>query len=232
MNCIFIETPRLDVYTQMAFDELLAQELPQDSVFARFFNWADIPSATFGYAQFESSVRAQLAGLGIQEYTRRPTGGGIVPHKEDLTFSLCFRQEGNIRPADIYGTLHKAVKEEFIKAGLALAAYDKQSDYRPAAGGVSASCFANPVADDLLGPGGAKVLGGAIRRFGDCILYQGSLQLKNARGNETFKKALTEAFLKYFNAAPQKQTAGNALLAAAYDLAQKQYKSKGWIEKF
>jgi lipoate-protein ligase A len=237
MQCIFIETPPLDVYAHMAIDELLVCCLRADMCMARFFNWAQTAggggvAATFGYAQFANTARAQIAAAGIEQYTRRPTGGGVVLHKDDLTFSLFFTACGAVKPQQIYGALHAAIRSEFMSAGLALGAYDKQSDYRPAPGGVSASCFANPVSDDLLDNAGAKVLGGAIRRYGDAVLYQGSLQLPAARGSSDYQNALSAAFLKYFNAAQTRQPAGNSLLNEAYALAADVYKTREWIEKF
>lgn len=200
---------------------------------ARFFNWGGFtPAATFGYAQFGTSAAEQILAAGIKEYTRRPTGGGIVLHKDDLTFSLFFMPQNAARPADIYANLHRGIKDEFIKKGLTLGTYDKASDYRPSPGGVSADCFTNPVSDDLLGPDGQKVLGGAIRRFGNAVLYQGSLQLPTSRGNKDYKEALQTAILKYFNASYAARAAGNILLNEAYDIARKVYRSKEWGEKF
>jgi lipoate-protein ligase A len=222
----------------MAIDELLVSKyLRPDMRMARFFNWArpaggDCSAATFGYSQFENTARAQINAAGIAQYTRRPTGGGVVLHRDDLTFSLFFTRGGSIKPAEIYAGLHNIIKEEFAKGGIALGAYNKESDYRPAPGGVCANCFANPVADDLLYAGGAKVLGGALRRFGDKVLYQGSLQIAGARSNADFKKILQSAILKYFNAAPAAKQIGNALLNEIYALAAEVYKTREWIEKF
>ncbi|MDR0734421.1 MAG: hypothetical protein LBG16_01690 [Elusimicrobiota bacterium] len=238
MQCIFIETPPLDVYANMAIDELLVSRLRPDMCMARFFNWVPAggqnggAAATFGYAQFENTARAQIAAAGITQYTRRPTGGGVVLHRDDLTFSLFFTAGGALKPQQIYGALHAAVRQGLMAAGFALGSYDKQSDYRPARGGVSANCFANPVSDDLLDNGGAKVLGGAIRRFADAVLYQGSLQLPAARDNADYQDALSAAFLKYFNAAAARRPAGNSLLNEAYALATDVYKTREWIEKF
>jgi len=215
-------------------DEILAtKHLQGGAAMARFFNWGSfVPAATFGYAQFETSARAQILAAGIKEYTRRPTGGGIVLHKDDLTFSLFFTRQNSDRPADIYAGLHRTIKEEFVKRGLALGVYNKASDYRPAPGGVSSDCFTNPVSDDLLGADGQKVLGGAIRRFGDTVFYQGSLQLPLARGNKDYKEALTAAILKYFNAGHAREHVSNTVLNEVYTLAQNTYKTKQWLEKF
>ncbi|MDR0646682.1 MAG: hypothetical protein LBG46_07075 [Elusimicrobiota bacterium] len=233
-NCIFIETPPLDVYSQMAADELLISEnMRQNICMARFFNWKESESAaTFGYAQFEHSAREQINASGITKYTRRSTGGGVVLHKDDLTFSLFFVREGSVKPSEIYSSLHDIIKNEFSKNGLTLGAYDKTGDYRPAPNGISSNCFTNPVADDLLSADGAKVLGGAIRRFGNAVLYQGSLQLAGARRKNKYKKILQKAVLKYFNTSCDIQQLGNALLNEVYALAQSKYQNSEWIKKF
>ena len=44
----------------------------------------------------------------------------------------------------------------------------------------ASQCFVQPVALDILTEAG-KILGGAIRRYGTTVLYQGSLQLPEAR---------------------------------------------------
>lgn len=228
----FLQTPPLDVYAQMALDDILAQDLPGGACIARFFNWPEgYAAATFGYAQFAASARAQIKAAGIAAYTRRPTGGGIVLHKDDLTFSLVFSRPSALKTGDIYAVLHACAQKQFAVAGISLGSHGKESDYRPAPGGVSADCFTNPVKDDLLA-NGQKVLGGALRRYGDRVLYQGSLQLSAARANARCKEVLQAAMLNYFGvASAAAQSAPNALLNRAYELA-KQYKTKDWIDKF
>lgn len=233
VECIFLDSPPLDVYGQMALDEVLVPKSPQaDICLARFFNWRGMPCATFGYAQFENSVKQQMQAAAVKEYTRRPTGGGVVIHKDDLTFSLFFNMENSIKTAEIYANLHKIIREEFSQNNTPLGTYRDKSDYRPVAGGVSQNCFTNPVSDDLVTDEGSKVLGGAIRRFGSVVLYQGSLQLSGARDNAGYKEIIKNAVLKYFNAFYKEEKVSNALLNEAYSLAQSQYKTKQWIEKF
>ena len=232
MECIFFESPPLDVYGQMALDEALINALPSGACALRIFNWAAQPGATFGYAQFEASAAAQIKAAGIKEYTRRPTGGGVVLHRDDLTFSLFFPSPNPFSPAEIYGRLHALIKAEFAKNNTVLGAYNQASDYRPAPGGVSANCFTNPVSDDLLSVQGDKVLGGAIRRFGDRVLYQGSLQLEGARQNSLYGRIIEAGAQQFFNAQAQRQAVGNNVLNMAYDLAQKVYITQAWIGKF
>ena len=113
----FLETAPRDVFGQMAVDEALAQSRPE--VFClRFFRWDGV-GATFGYAQRVGEVERALPGGIGRNYTRRPTGGGLVPHLDDLTFSCVFPAEGMLRPEQIYRRLHAAILAGLRETGLA-----------------------------------------------------------------------------------------------------------------
>ena len=87
---LLIETSPLDVYGQMATDEALCETLPAAHVL-RFYNWAS-PGVTFGYSQRRKAVLEAVAAAktSITDIVRRPTGGGIVFHETDITFSFIF----------------------------------------------------------------------------------------------------------------------------------------------
>lgn len=234
VNCILLNTAPVDVYAHMAFDDFYVNGAQKDKCFLRFFNWSQNLAATFGYAQFESSVKKQLAAQNITRYTRRPTGGGIVVHNGDLTFSLIFNADNTENPRVIYSALHSLIKEELLKLKAQVALYNKESDYRPAGeSGIASNCFSNPVSDDLLGADGAKILGGAIRRYGARVLYQGSLQTANARGNTAYIAAIKTAVLKYLGASSFViHTPEQAECEQVEKLAREQYQTAAWIEKF
>lgn len=225
-------SPALDVYGQMALDETLVCEpsLAGDKLL-RFFNWDKGAYATFGYAQFYLDAKKQIESLGIKEYTRRPSGGGIVIHTQDLTFSLVFNSGADFKVREVYRVLHSLICKELKACGADLEVYGKQSDYRPANNGINAACFTNPVGDDLMS-GGVKVLGGAMRRFGGRVLYQGSLQLEGARRKPEYKTAIKKAFAAFCGGEEIiHQPAEKAVLDRAANLALT-YKSAEWKEKF
>lgn len=224
-----ISSPALNVYEQMAADELLV------SGFApciRFFNWDFRPQATFGYVQKLGQAKTELKTLGIDRFTRRMTGGGLVLHKDDLTFSLVFDLKERIQPNIIYTALHSAVNEELSKAGFFASVYNGKSDYHPQTQqGQVQNCFTNPVADDLM-QDGKKVLGGALRRFDKRVLYQGSLQIKNAETQKA-KDALLKGFLKYLGLADFEEiTLTPDFLEKTKNLAKTKYESEDWLGKF
>lgn len=224
-----IISPAFDTYGQMAVDDLLVSNF---APCIRFFNWDARPQATFGYVQKLSQVEVELKNLGISKFTRRMTGGGLVLHKDDLTFSLVFDLPSRIQPNLIYTALHGAMQEELKKAGFLASVYEGKSDYNPqTSGGQVQNCFTNPVADDLM-QNGKKVLGGALRRFDKRVLYQGSLQIKGAESQKA-KDALLNGFLKYLNTDNfENCTLSADFIDKAKSLAQTKYRSEDWLNKF
>lgn len=230
---LLVSTPPLNVFEHMAFDEQTVRLRPS-AVTLRFYRWTDGPAVTFGYAQFLSEVDRALAA---QHFTgprvRRPTGGGVVFHTDDLTFSLVFSSAG--RPADIYKRFHACILGELARAGAKGRAFDKTlpaSAYAPSVNHTASACFVNPVENDLLAEDGHKILGGALRRFGSCVLYQGSLQLPGARMSPVYKNAVTEAVRLFLAADLRPAGAGEPWLQNARELAASQYQTPAWTEKF
>ena len=224
-----IISPAFDTYTQMAVDELLVSDF---APCIRFFNWDARPQATFGYVQKFAQAEKELKNLGINNFTRRITGGGLVLHKDDLTFSLVFDLPSRIQPSLIYTALHSAIQKELTSAGFWASFYEGKSDYNPqTTGGQVQNCFTNPVADDLM-QDGKKVLGGALRRFDKRVLYQGSLQIKNAESQKA-KDALLKGFLKYLKLHDfEPYSLSQDFLNEAVNLANTKYRSKDWLNKF
>ncbi|MCU6551020.1 lipoyl protein ligase domain-containing protein, partial [Klebsiella pneumoniae] len=72
----------------MATDFLLLQRYSNET-HARFrhYGWHR-PAFTFGYSQKIAFVRAQLPADTPVELCRRPTGGGVVDHRDDWTYAL------------------------------------------------------------------------------------------------------------------------------------------------
>ncbi|OGS08117.1 MAG: hypothetical protein A2270_03490 [Elusimicrobia bacterium RIFOXYA12_FULL_51_18] len=183
---LIIETHPLTAFEQMAADEVLCDALLSTHTL-RFYNWSG-PGVTFGYSQRIASVRS---GIGPEKaalpLVRRPTGGGIVFHESDLTFSFVFYQPGAyFEPAKTYDRLHRAITGAYAQAGVSFELLnEKTPDYR--INNPVMACFAKPVNLDIL-YNGKKVLGGALRKFGDHMLYQASFQAPDARTNSGFHR--------------------------------------------
>jgi len=228
---LIIETPPLDVYGQMAADEALCETMPAPYLL-RFYNWKG-PGITFGYSQRRRSVAQAIAAAGssITAVTRRPTGGGIVFHETDLTFSFIFPSPGAFfEPGKTYDRLHRAINSEYARLGISFDLLnEKTKDY--AVNDPVMNCFAKPVNMDIL-YNGKKVLGGALRKFGDYMLYQASFQAPDARANSALHrnaviKALGGEFGLEWEAAAIPEAAGRK----AAEIAAAKYSTPAWNER-
>ena len=228
MNGFLLESPPLDVFGQMALDEALAQSKPAEFCL-RFFRWRGV-GATFGYAQRIAEVERALPEELTRACTRRPTGGGVVPHVDDLTFSCVFPAAGELRPAEIYRRLHAALLAGLrgAVAGARLAESGGRGAPRGPDG--ASQCFREPVPLDIL-VADRKILGGAIRRFGDTVLYQGSLQLPGARGQAAeLETAIAEALAAEWTLRCTSRDVPETVQAAARELEAK-YRSADWTRR-
>ena len=153
----------------MAIDEALFEHATLPTL--RFYSWRR-PALSFGYFGQFADVAIEMQR---REVVRRWTGGGIVPHGEDLTYSLvtpAVDPASSLGPATIYVALHRAICDLLREEG-------RQAELAPTdAPKISDACFANPVRDDVV-MAGRKIAGAAQRRNRRGFLHQGSIQLPN-----------------------------------------------------
>jgi lipoate-protein ligase A len=153
----------------MALDEALLESAPQRARPAlRFYSWTQ-PAATFGYSQKYSQAAAMTP---LRPLVRRPTGGGLVPHDADWTYSLVFPAQHpwhRLKAAESYRRLHEWIAAAFARLGVpaSLAASCQKE--------MPGQCFAGPDKSDLLWRG-RKIAGAAQRRTRAGLLIQGSVQ--------------------------------------------------------
>jgi len=153
----------------MALDEALLEAAGRlRAPVLRFYGWTE-PAATFGYFQKYADVQRMTA---LRPLVRRPTGGGIVPHDADWTYSVVFppgHEWHGLRAEESYRRVHEWIRSAFARLGVAteLAPSTKKSG--------PGQCFVGHEKFDLLWRA-KKIAGAAQRRNKLGLLIQGSVQ--------------------------------------------------------
>lgn len=153
----------------MALDEALLEAAARlGHPVLRCYSWT-VPAATFGYFQRYAEVERLTP---LRPLIRRPTGGGVVPHDGDWTYSLVFPPDHGwygLRARASYERLHRWMHAAFRALGFAVELAGV------AAVGPPAHCFQRAEQFDVL-LAGAKIAGAAQRRTRQGLLIQGSVQ--------------------------------------------------------
>lgn len=159
MNSLCLEIEANPAHA-MARDEVALDESARGTSWFRFYRWSN-PALTAG-------VFCHLTTLPPIPWARRITGGGLVLHGNDLTFSLITDDQPN-------GTAYRGVGQALVNA------LDKmginaglKADTKPLTG--TYACFSEPVGGDVV-VAGRKLAGYAMRRRRGRILIQGSLAM-------------------------------------------------------
>jgi lipoate-protein ligase A len=198
---------------QMALDESLLRSISKPTL--RIYRWSG-PWVTFGYFQQLAQVREVHPDLPL---VRRWTGGGTVDHGRDLTFSLLIPKGERVAampPASFYRELHRRMATwlaPLLSSEIRLAG-EKDIMEGP-------NCFSAPAGDDLL-MSGRKILGGAQRRSGGALLYQGSLQ--GVEGMSLDPVAMGRVLSHVIH----QKGVGDAMIKESNLLVERRYRSLEW----
>jgi lipoate-protein ligase A len=209
----------------MAIDEALSETAVVPSI--RFYRWRS-PALSFGYFGKFSDVAIYSAE---RDLVRRWTGGGIVFHGDDLTYSIVIPASDPVFDESsiaIYEKIHRAladalngVGERAVVAGgvdpggIALSKHAAASGY---------NCFANPVRADVM-MNGRKIAGAAQRRTRRGLLQQGSIQ------GIVMKTDLAEKFAQALSVNCSEFEINEEVFQRARELAQQKYGSDSWLGK-
>jgi lipoyl(octanoyl) transferase len=220
----------------MAIDEALLEHTTVPSI--RFYRWHS-PALSFGYfGKF-----ADVAGFVTErDLVRRWTGGGIVFHGEDLTYSMVIPASDPIfaeSSMSIYEKIHCALRNTLVangeRAELAHAASVVRAGAAKLAKGTGVSepssnkdrgysCFANPVRADVM-LNGRKIAGAAQRRTRRGLLHQGSIH------NVDFGNGLAKRFAQALSTKSRERKIENDVLKRACELAKRRYGTEDWLRK-
>ncbi len=194
----------------MAIDEALLAVVPGPVL--RVYRW-ERPAVSFGYFERWEPVHAAYPD---RDAVRRWTGGGVVLHGEDFTYSVLIPGDFRVPPSESYGIIHAALRAALADASIAAEAASSSARK------ISPACFENPVAHDVLVEG-KKIAGAAQRRTHAGLVHQGSvqtLQLPPGFGH-TFAVRLAGAVR------PQSFDVSSA----AETLCAEKYGTRAWTEK-
>jgi lipoate-protein ligase A len=209
-------------WLNMAIDELLLkQSAKSNRPMLRIYAW-DCPTVSFGYVQ---KYPTAPQGYSI---VRRMTGGGIVDHGNDLTYTVVIPPEHPIcamNRIESYHILHQAVKWALESFGITVTL---AADDAPPVDRATMQCFITPTRYDVIGDG-KKYAGSAQRRTRNGILHQGSISQSAANNdNNLLTKQLVNGFEQELKVKFSPYKVRPDFLAEAQVLADNKYSSEAW----
>lgn len=169
MNSLFIQSGQGEAAFNMALDEALLESVTAlGALVFRAYGWTQ-PAATFGYFQHFAEIERTTM---LRPLIRRPTGGGLVPHDADWTYSMAFPPGHDwyeLRAEESYRQVHEWIQRAFTVLGVATKVAPCCKKTLPG------QCFVGYEKFDLLWHG-KKIAGAAQRRNKLGLLIQGSIQ--------------------------------------------------------
>ena len=204
----------------MALDEALLEAMSRlQTPVLRFYAWTE-PAATFGYFQHYANVARATP---LRPLIRRPTGGGIVPHDADWTYSLAFppgHEWHRLRAEASYRRAHEWIQAAFarLNGSVSLASERKIS--------LPGQCFAGHEKFDVLWHG-KKIAGAAQRRNQSGLLIQGSVQPPPLIQRSAWEAAMLEITSNNWSELPP----DDVVFARARKLLTEKYSQSSYNER-
>jgi lipoate-protein ligase A len=226
----------------MAIDEALLEMANLPAI--RFYRWRS-PALSFGYFGRFADVVDYAAQ---RDLVRRWTGGGIVLHGDDLTYSIIVPRNDPVfarSSMSIYENVHRALCEALSVIAkhadlLAVAAVcDRRTiqdrsvhSWEITGREINATvtdrryndCFANPVRADVM-VNGRKVAGAAQRRTRAGLLHQGSIQQID------LGKDFTERFAQELSVKWTARNLDQTIFNRAQEIGQQKYANQVWLRR-
>ena len=216
---VYHDEPSRSAALNMAIDEALLENAIEPTI--RFYKW-DHPALSFGYFGKFSEVATYSTE---RDLVRRWTGGGIVFHGDDLTYSIVIPEAASAfseSPMSIYEKIHRALRAALVMNGQSAQLAEGTDAAQRAV--PTNNCFANPVRADVLS-NGRKIAGAAQRRTRRGLLQQGSVQgvdLTNKFADQFASELCSNCYQK---------TLDERLIARAHEIADQKYGGAGWLQR-
>lgn len=209
----------------MAIDEAMLETAAETGLpILRFYGWQQ-PAASFGYFQHIAEIEAVTP---LRPLVRRPTGGGLVPHDADWTYSVAVPPAHSwyeMRATESYERIHRWLQ-------LGFAELDYQTELAPCCRNeLPGQCFAGYEKFDLLRLG-SKIAGAAQRRTRTGLLIQGSVQPTPRHINRAqWQIAMSAAGTKHWNIAWTEWSPPKAVTVHAESLRGTKYSRDSYNRK-
>jgi lipoate-protein ligase A len=183
----------------------------------RVYDW-DAATVTIGYAQNLAKLGEALPGWPVM---RRWTGGGVVLHENDETYSVIVpggHPWAETRPLDSYRLIHAALAEALVAAGFNGCRLAGPEDLIE-----NPFCFVAPALHDVV-RGKVKIAGAGQRRGKLGLLHQGSVQQVVVKSDfwRGWAAVLAEEVMLVNELPPQ-------IAARAQELVEKRYSLPQWL---
>lgn len=197
----------------MALDEALL--IGADRPLVRVYRWAET-AVSFGYFGKYAPIAAAWPG---RDLVRRMTGGGVVSHGDDITYSVIvpiahpFAQRS---ARESYCAIHGALAQWLAARGVS-----SSLAHAPEGQG-NGVCFDSPAEADVIA-GGRKIAGAAQRRTREGLLYQGSVQGVPPEWRAEIAGAFAEVLEVRDFTATERELAGRLVL--------EKYGTRAWLER-
>lgn len=171
-----------DAHKNMEMDTKLLEELDPSSItpVLHFYDWSS-PSATYGHFLKPSDHLSQdVFSHNYLQLAKRPTGGGLIFHTNDLAFSVLVpaaHEAYSVNILENYAFVNRLVIEvieEFLGHPVPLSLLPNEPGAKDHHSGNF--CMAKPTKYDVM-LDGKKVGGGAQRRTKSGFLHQGTISL-------------------------------------------------------
>ena len=200
----------------MAVDEIILKGISVPTL--RAYRWLH-PAVSFGCFEKYSDIENQYPG---REFVRRWTGGGVVLHGEDFTYSLIVPRDCplcKMSASQSYLAIHELLAQTMLESGMSASVTAGASPK------TSSACFENAVRYDVA-LGNRKIAGAAQRRTRAGLLHQGSVQGIDLPDDFAVKFAAKLAAKVIQRPIKAEE------LPAALALAESKYATPQWMRRF
>ncbi len=199
----------------MAVDQAWLEQ--SDVPVLRVYDW-ETATVSIGYAQNLAKLGEALPGWPV---VRRWTGGGVVLHENDETYSVIVPAAhpwAETRPLESYRALHASLAEALVSAGIHGCRLAGPEDLIE-----NPFCFVAPALHDVV-LGKVKIAGAGQRRGKLGLLHQGSVQQVDVSAHfwRDWAAVLAKEVTQVDELPPQ-------IAARARELVDKRYALPQWL---